>query len=553
MSDPSRPVRRWLAAVLTAAVVLAGCTSESTTAPADSPTPETPAASPQPQATSTVTATPAPAPSPSPSAAPVDTSGIASLALALDRDTRWGDLFAVLTDGEQSCFRDEFGDRLDETLEQTIDEGGTDAWEVTAFGCLTPATARAVFLDALLAGMAEDDIELGAAELACVRQTAADADIASVIAAERESDPVFFEFQGALLACMPEVFLDLFLLDTGLDAADLGADERACLLEAWDAGDWVALSTGDEVASVSFALDLYSCVPAFYLSGMLGEEVALNDADEACLRAAFGNLDAAAVIAACEGGGNPAGGVFGEVMSCVPGRFLVQVFGVELGRELGEAEASCLRESFADFDWDGLPAVDPDAVIAAEMVRCVPDLLLLAMLEQAGASFEDVSEDELACMRTWTAGVDAREQLAALAAGDDIAAEPGVGLFACAPSLLDPGDGADSILGALGGDATPIAVGASVAASLGLADFAATFAFEAEQGVLYQIDVAPGTLTDPVATLYDGDWQELDFNDDYGDSLGSRIYWEATYSGTHYIEVWGFDSGSFTLAVVARD
>ena len=71
--------------------------------------------------------------------------------------------------------------------------------------------------------------------------------------------------------------------------------------------------------------------------------------------------------------------------------------------------------------------------------------------------------------------------------------------------------------------------------------------------MLYQIDIAPGTLTDPVATLYDADWRELDFNDDYGDSLGARIYWEATYSGTHYIEVRGYDSGSCTLTVVARD
>ena len=557
MSDPSRTVRGRLlaAAVLTTVVVLAGCTSESTTAPADSPEPATPAASPHPQATSTATATAVPSPSPSPTAAPVARRGVAELGLAIDADTRWVDVFETLTAAEQACFRDEFGAGLEEALAaQPIGEGDTEAWEVTAFRCLAPATARAVFLDVLLAGMAEDDIEPGAAELACLRETAAGADIAAMIAAERDDAPAFFEFQGALLACMPEVFLDLFLLNTGVDAAGLGADERACLIEAWDAGDWVALSTGDEVASVSFALDLYGCVPAFYLSVMLGEEVALSEADKACLRAAFESVDAAALIAAYDGGRNAAGAVFGEVMSCVPGRILVHMFGAELGRELGEGEASCIRESFADFDWAELPVVDPDAVIAVEIVRCVPDLLLLVMLEQAGAGLGDVSEDELACMRAWAAGVDAGAQLAAVAAGSDIAAaEPGVGFFACAPRLLAPSSGADSPFGVLGEDATPIAVGASVAASLGVADFAAVFAFEAERGVLYEIDVAPGTLTDPVVTLYDAERRELDFNDDYGDSLGARIYWEATYSGTHYIEVWGYDSGSYTLTVVARD
>ena len=89
-------------------------------------------------------------------------------------------------------------------------------------------------------------------------------------------------------------------------------------------------------------------------------------------------------------------------------------------------------------------------------------------------------------------------------------------------------------------------------AALGAAGSPAVFAFEAERGALYQIDVAPGTLTDPVATLYDAGWRELGFNDDHGDSLGARIDWEATYSGTHYIEVWGYDSGSYTLTVIAR-
>ena len=488
--------RRWLAmaAVLAAAAMLAACTSESTTAPAGSPAPATPAASPHPPAPSTAAATPAPAPSPSPSAAPADTGEFASLGLTIDADTRWGDVFETLTAAEQACFRDEFGDRLDETLEQPIDEGGTVAGEVAAFGCLAPATARAVFLDALLAGMAADDVELGAAERACLRQTVAAADIAAVIAADREGDPVFFEFSGALLACMPEVFLDLFLLNTGLAAAGLDPDERACLLEAWDAGDWVALSTGDEVASVSFALDLYSCVPAFYLSGMLGEEVTLSEADTACLRAAFASIEPATLISVYEGRANAAGAVFGEVMSCVPDRILLHVFGAELGRELGEAEASCLRESFAGLDWSGLRVVDPDAVIAAEMVRCVPDLLLLAMLEQAGAGLEGVSEDELACMRAWAAEVDAGEQLLALAAGGDIV-ELGAGFFACAPHLLV--SMADSALAGGGDDATPVAVGTSVDAVLDAADLAAVFAFAAERGVLYQVDVAPATLTAP--------------------------------------------------------
>lgn len=79
--------------------------------------------------------------------------------------------------------------------------------------------------------------------------------------------------------------------------------------------------------------------------------------------------------------------------------------------------------------------------------------------------------------------------------------------------------------------------------------------FEAQEGQLYQIDVVLETLYDSVATLYDSEGFELASNDDYddnGDSLASRISWEAEYSGSHYVAVEGFssDTGSYTLSIV---
>ncbi|MCY4393093.1 MAG: hypothetical protein OXE43_13755, partial [Chloroflexi bacterium] len=566
MSSPSRSPRLWLAvaAVLAAAVVLAACTGESTTAPDGSPSPATPAASP-PAATATAVANPAPAPSPSPSpgAAPVAAGEIAAPGPAIDGDTRWGDLFEALTAAEQSCFRDEFGDALDETLARPIDGGDSAEWEARAFACLAPVTARAVFLEVLLAGMAEDDVEPDADERECLRATLAGADVAALVAAEREGDPALAEFTGAVLTCLPDVFLELMLAATGLDAADLDGDERACLLEALDGADWVALRTGGELASMTFTIDLFGCVPALYVVSAVGGDVTLSEAEASCLRAAFGDLDAAALIGAGEtsDGRDAVEAAFSApLLTCLPAMVLDLGFGAALGRDLDEAEASCLRESLAGLDWNVFGGGALDTEIAVRMARCVPDLLLLAMLDEAGAGPGDVSEDELACMREWVAGVDAGEQLAAVAAGGVIAAaELGVGFFACAPHLLVPGAGSLSFPGedatpvAVGTSVTTVAVGTSVEAVLDAADFAAVFAFEAEQGTLYQIDVSPGTLSDPVVTLYDTDWRELDFNDDYGDSLGARIYWEATYSGTHYLEVWGYDSGSYTLGVVARD
>ena len=102
------------------------------------------------------------------------------------------------------------------------------------------------------------------------------------------------------------------------------------------------------------------------------------------------------------------------------------------------------------------------------------------------------------------------------------------------------------------GDATAIRVGADVRGALdydGDIDF---FRFQAERGQSYQIDVALGTLDDSIVELYDVDWSFLDTNDDYGDTFGSRLYWEAPSSGERYVVVWGADissRGTYTLTV----
>ena len=75
------------------------------------------------------------------------------------------------------------------------------------------------------------------------------------------------------------------------------------------------------------------------------------------------------------------------------------------------------------------------------------------------------------------------------------------------------------------------------------------FRFTVEEGRLYQIDVGLGTLHDSVLVLLGSDGWRLEFNDDYGDSLASRIFWEAPESGAYYLEVRGYDVGSYTLTV----
>ena len=102
-------------------------------------------------------------------------------------------------------------------------------------------------------------------------------------------------------------------------------------------------------------------------------------------------------------------------------------------------------------------------------------------------------------------------------------------------------------------EATAVTVGEAVQGALDHTADIDVFVFQAEEGVFYQIDVALGTLSDSVVVLYDADEQELAYNDDHGDSLASRIIWEATSSGEYYAAVEGYGTGSYTLTVTVSD
>lgn len=80
------------------------------------------------------------------------------------------------------------------------------------------------------------------------------------------------------------------------------------------------------------------------------------------------------------------------------------------------------------------------------------------------------------------------------------------------------------------------------------------FAFWAEQGRLYQIDVALGTLPDSILEPHDPEWFEMMYEDTDFDIAISGIQWQASYTGDHHVSVRGYEgyTGTYALTVAVE-
>lgn len=342
---------------------------------------------------------------------------------------------------------------------------------------------------------------LTAAEQACIRDALGDG-VRELLARHIMSDGATSESEVAVFACLaPDTARAVFLaaMIAGIEEDfSLGEPERTCLREVVAGLDVPAFMTAtiedDGEAVAESAAAVWKCVPELLVSGLIGDTGALGESERACLREWVRGVDVAALFIAL-GAGDEAAGVELTLglLTCAPALLLARV----TGEEAGEEAEQCLHELLAGTDLARL----------ADEERDVQQRF-----------FERIED----CARTGAADVPAE----ASGSADDHA---------------DTSEGA-----------TSIAVGEDVRGSLESFDDVDFFAFEAERGVLYEINVTLGTLPDSALVLYDRAGNELEFSDDYADSLASRIYWEATYSGTHYLEVWGFDRGSYILRVVVR-
>ena len=474
---------------------------------------------------------------------------------AMQEDTQ-----VELSEAEASCLRESVADIDVAAVVAAMVPDSDDPAAAAEFFADFVGCVPDVFLSAMIAGAGVDIEELSEDERTCLRGFLAEIDWAIVIAADEDSAE-FVGFAIRLISCVPALVLSEAI---GVDV-ELSAAEASCFRESFAGIDTAALvdavsANADDSVAVEFAEIMLSCAPSLLLSEAFGIDVELSEDEASCLREWTTSIDWDALAAAGEDPSGWFASMATGLVNCVPDLFLslvIEEMGVDL-EDLSDDERTCLREWVTAIDWDALAAAGEDpsgwfASMATGLVNCVPDLFLSVVIEEMGVDLEDLSDDERTCLREWVTAID-WDALAAT--GEDPSgwsASMATGLVSCVPDLFSPeedqgvdidDDHSDSVEGA-----STVVVGEAVQGGLdydGDEDF---FVFNADEGVLYQIDVALGTLENSVVILYGPDGEWLAVNDDYGDSLASRIYWETPISGEYYVSVGGYGAGTYTLVV----
>jgi hypothetical protein len=162
-------------------------------------------------------------------------------------------------------------------------------------------------------------------------------------------------------------------------------------------------------------------------------------------------------------------------------------------------------------------------------------------------TLNDDRDEGLASTIQWTVALD--EELHVLVANAEV-----LGAYSYTLTVdIVSGDSRTDEYGSWPCSSTAISVGVPVTGAIDYPADGDWFGFEVEEGVTYTLEVTLGTLDDSLLRLYDPGAQVLlEQNDDFGESLASRIVWRAPRTGTVSVgvesAVWG-DLGTYTLTI----
>lgn len=535
-------------AILALTIVLSACGGEPAPAPDETATPPSAREATTPAASVTAAATPA-ASTPAP-------TGVV-LALVIDTDTRWQELFDDFTPAEQACIRDALGEELETVLGRLVlSDEDTQESEVALFSCLSPPTARGVLLYSVIAGFEETEGRpLSGDEMSCLHERVADVDVAAFIAGTFSGlDAAAEAFVFGLMGCFPDLFLSAFLAGAGMTIEELSEEEASCLRERIASADWEALLGDDDTAMTLawFLPGLARCTPdlllGFFLeaSGLALDE--LRAEETSCLREWLADLDWDALL--IDGEDDAAAMASGGLARCLPSEAEPGP-GADRGGILeGAVRAPVGVATEGALDASGEADVYVFQAEAGVLYRVdvTPGTLAdstLALYDADGwelAFNDDLHYESSASRIEWEAPNTGAYYLAV----ESYFASAGGTYTLTITAIPHVDDHADDVDPET---ATRAAVGLAIEGTLHYGDDVDVFVFEAEEGAVYRVDVTLGTLGDSLLALYDADGWELAFNDDHGDSLASRVLWQAPGAGDYYVVVEGYGAGSYTLTI----
>ncbi len=491
-----------------------------------------------------------------------------------------------LSDQDASCMKGAFADIDVAALIAAPDEEviGEEFFSIF-MGCIP---------EQLVTFMIGADVELSEKEASCVRAWVTDVDLDAVIA--NPDDPaVAADFVAGLIPCVPDLFLASMLEETGTELGDFSDDELSCLREWVRNADWTELTAADgDAAGVEFALELLACVPRLASSDSADAEdvtatpqpaptptsTPIPTTDRTSTPATGGeveayarecgettaSLDVAFAMMESEGSGEDLSwGDFAEMLSAVSSAYRelrpppelqeyhdAQLRALDglLDHALSRPGSGSFVEEFAlafaelfglvfEVAFDAEKTDEEKETLIEEATEEVFATIFGTVFMDAVAELEEIeselSEDTLEVLTAFGCG----QSVSGDFAGESVGQPEG-------PVTDDHGDTFESF--------TLVGVGAPVGGVLDYDGDVDVFAFDAEEGELYEVDVALGSLSDSVVTLYvpEGEW--LASNDDYGDSFASRTVWEAPSSGEYFVEVSGYgNTGTYTLTVSLSD
>ncbi len=447
--------------------------------------------------------------------------------------------------------------------------------------------------------------DLSEEEASCLREWITDTDWTNLLTGSADDPSDLMGFAADLIECAPDIFISSMLEETGMTLEDLSEEEASCLREWVTDTDWTSLLTGsaDDLGLFEFLPGLFDCVPDLAWSAadalpsdeLLGEATPVeigvsvpgeleyaDDRDFFTFEATEGEyyeLDVAlgtledSVLDLYDAEGHPLAGnddygdstasrLIWQAPGTGPYHVEVTSFGPGTGTYTLTITISDITDDHPNSTANAT-AVEVSAPLQGEL-EYADDRDFFTFEATEGEFYEldvtlgtlqDSVLDIFDADGNWLTGQAGNDNITWYA--------PSTGSYYVQVTGFDTGaytltitvsDITDDHPNSADG-ATAVELDVANQGELEYAGDADSFAFQATEGEIYDIEVTLGTLQDSVLELLDADGTWLDGNDDYGDSTASRLIWLAPSTGTYYVEVTSFDTstGTYTLTITISD